>query len=350
MHLLLIGRSLPHLLGLSRALLRIESAQLGTPRRLCLATFAWCHQGRSHLRCDALHRNVFVAQLGAVFIDVGPNHLAELGDEAIAQLLGQHVGFGDAPAELDPGARSVGVLATGTARRGEAPVKFGVGYHQSGVDFDRHRSSVPRGAPRVAPDSEPRAAHVRTDRYGRVVNPSNPHIVVLVGSLRSTSVSRAIARAVERTAPSGSKIELFELHAVPLYNGDIEAAGRPEPVEALNAAVAAADGLLICSPEYNLSFPAVTKNAIDWLSRPPRAWTDTALSLVVTTPGPRAGLSLRTHFDTIMARQPVRLFESMGIGDYGTKLDADGELTDPETVALLTHFLARFAAFCGHRT
>jgi len=157
----------------------------------------------------------------------------------------------------------------------------------------------------------------------------------------------ATNRAAQRGLGEGVTLALHDVADVPLYNGDLEDAGVPASVQALHEAVGAADGLLLFSPEYNGSFPAVTKNVIDWLTRPPKSWEGTAVSMVVTTPGPRAGQSFRGHFDTIMGFQPVRLLASHGIGSYGEKLDDQGELVDTEAVAELTEFVARFAAFAA---
>lgn len=170
-------------------------------------------------------------------------------------------------------------------------------------------------------------------------------ITAIVGSLRTGSVNGAVARAAIEVAAEHAEIDLFEMAGVPFYNGDTEEAGLPDVIQALHDSVEVADGLLIFSPEYNGSFPAVTKNTIDWMSRPPKSWEGTPVSMVVTTPGPRAGLSLRTHFDAIMAFQPVRLFPSFGIGSYGEKI-VDGELSDPDARAELGTFLAEFADFC----
>jgi chromate reductase len=169
-------------------------------------------------------------------------------------------------------------------------------------------------------------------------------ILAIVGSLRTGSVNAATARAAVRSTPEDIAITLYDVSGVPLYNGDDEDAGPPDPVVALHAAVSAHDAVMLFSPEYNGSFPAVTKNVIDWLSRPPKAWDGVPFTLVATSPGPRAGLGVREHFSTIMTRQPVRLFETHGIGSYGDKLDG-GELSDRDTVAELGEFVGRFAEF-----
>lgn len=175
---------------------------------------------------------------------------------------------------------------------------------------------------------------------------TNTKILAICGSLRRGSVNAMVARAAIAAAPDGASIEMFDLADVPFYNGDVEEAGVPTSVQALQEAVGAADGLLIFSPEYNGSFPAVTKNMIDWLSRPPKLWEGTAVSLVVTTPGPAAGGSIRAHWDTIMPFQPVRLFESLGIGEYPKKIN-DGAVSDEATLAEIAAHTAAFAAFCA---
>src|SRR4051794_17602290 len=70
--------------------------------------------------------------------------------------------------------------------------------------------------------------------------------------------------------PEGSELTAGSIRDIPLYDGDVEAeAGIPAPVRELREAIAAADGLILATPEYNNSIPGVFKNAIDWLSRPP---------------------------------------------------------------------------------
>jgi len=93
-------------------------------------------------------------------------------------------------------------------------------------------------------------------------------ILGIAGSLREGSYNRALLRAARELLPSG--VELLELdpRTLPFYDGDVEAAGDPEPVVALKEAIRGADALLIATPEYNRGVPGVLKNAIDWASRP----------------------------------------------------------------------------------
>src|ERR671938_2109252 len=95
-------------------------------------------------------------------------------------------------------------------------------------------------------------------------------IVGISGSTRRGSFNSSLLRALAAAAPKEVQVRIESIAAIPLYNGDEEAAhGVPEAVAKLKDAIASADGLLLVTPEYNNSIPGVTKNAIDWLSRPP---------------------------------------------------------------------------------
>lgn len=94
-------------------------------------------------------------------------------------------------------------------------------------------------------------------------------ILGIAGSLRKASANAGLLRLAAESAPADAVVEIFDLSSIPLYNGDVEAAGMPASVTAFRQAIAAADALLIASPEYNYSIPGVLKNALDWASRPP---------------------------------------------------------------------------------
>ncbi|MBM7470424.1 NAD(P)H-dependent oxidoreductase [Subtercola frigoramans] len=95
-------------------------------------------------------------------------------------------------------------------------------------------------------------------------------ILVLVGSLRAGSTNRQLAEAAIGVAPEGVALTIFEgLSDLPFYNEDIDVEGSvPAAAAAYRAAVAAADAVLVVTPEHNGTIPAVLKNAIDWASRP----------------------------------------------------------------------------------
>ena len=173
------------------------------------------------------------------------------------------------------------------------------------------------------------------------------NVVGFAGSLRRGSYNRALLRAATELAPPALHIVIHELDGIPLYNGDIEAAGAPPNVVQLRDAIRQADGLLIATPEYNHGVPGVLKNAIDWLSRPPRdsVLNGKVAALLGASPGmtgtARSQSQLRQAFvftDTYALLQPEVL-----IGRAHEKFDADGRLVHQATRDFLVTFLGRFA-------
>ena len=92
-------------------------------------------------------------------------------------------------------------------------------------------------------------------------------IAVVVGSLRKDSINRQLATALIRLGSDDFQFTAIEIGDLPLYNQDNDAHPAPS-VQRLKAAIAAADGVLFVTPEYNRSIPGVLKNAIDHASRP----------------------------------------------------------------------------------
>ncbi|HKE93026.1 MAG TPA: NADPH-dependent FMN reductase, partial [Povalibacter sp.] len=93
-------------------------------------------------------------------------------------------------------------------------------------------------------------------------------LIGISGSLRRQSFNTALLRAAVAFMPGGTALEIAQIGDIPLYNGDVEAEGIPASVTSLKSRIAAANGLLLATPEYNNSVPGVLKNTIDWLTRP----------------------------------------------------------------------------------
>jgi chromate reductase, NAD(P)H dehydrogenase (quinone) len=90
-------------------------------------------------------------------------------------------------------------------------------------------------------------------------------ILAVSGSLRAHSTNTTVLLAAARLAPDGVQIELYQgLGDLPLFNPDLDG-NEPEAVRTFQAALAAADGILICSPEYAHGVSGAMKNALDWL-------------------------------------------------------------------------------------
>jgi len=96
---------------------------------------------------------------------------------------------------------------------------------------------------------------------------SQYHIAVIVGSLRRDSFNRKLADAVVKLASPEFSFKQVQIGDLPLYNQDDDSSPA-ESVKRMKAEIAAAQGLLFVTPEYNRSIPGVLKNTIDHASRP----------------------------------------------------------------------------------
>lgn len=92
-------------------------------------------------------------------------------------------------------------------------------------------------------------------------------IAIIVGSLRKASINRKVARSICGLRNENLDCSMIEIGDLPLYNQDLDA-NPPDQWQRFRQQVAAADGVLFCSPEYNRGIPGVLKNAIDVGSRP----------------------------------------------------------------------------------
>jgi len=172
-------------------------------------------------------------------------------------------------------------------------------------------------------------------------------LFAFAGARRVASSNRALLGIAAAIAERhGATVDLAELRDfdIPLYDGDLEAAsGIPAGVRQLAERIAAADGFLLASPEYNFSVPGVLKNAIDWLSRtkpmPLRGKRALLLSASPSLVGGNRGLwALRVPLELL----GVHVFPDMfSLAQAHEKLDASG-VNDPALAKLLEKLVERF--------
>jgi chromate reductase, NAD(P)H dehydrogenase (quinone) len=181
-------------------------------------------------------------------------------------------------------------------------------------------------------------------------------IIGLSGSLRRGSYNSAVLRAASALMPAESVLEVESIAGIPLYNADDEAtSGVPAPVARLKDLIAGAHGLLLVSPEYNNSLPGVTKNAIDWLSRPssdvPRVFRGRPVAIAGASPG---------GFGTILSQNAwLAVFRTLGadfwsggrllVSRAGSVVGADGEISDAATRQAIEKFVGGFVTYVEAR-
>jgi chromate reductase len=130
-------------------------------------------------------------------------------------------------------------------------------------------------------------------------------ILAIVGSLRKDSFNKQLALAAKKALAGQADLEILDYTAVPFFNQDLEHPA-PEAVTKVRAAVKAADGLWIFTPEYNHYFPGVLKNLIDWLSRPisanePQVLAGKKVAISGITPGMSGTVIAQDHLVTVLS-------------------------------------------------
>ena len=176
-------------------------------------------------------------------------------------------------------------------------------------------------------------------------------ILAISGSLRKGSFNSGLLRAAQALHPD--HIEIGSIADLPLYNADVEAAGFPAAVEALKQRLARTDGLLLVTPEYNNSVPGVTKNAIDWLSRPSgdidNVFRDKPVAIIGASPGGFGTLLSQSAWLPVFRTLRARIWTHGRLMVSGAKnvFDEESNLVDDGIRERLDDFVGGFIAFCA---
>ena len=170
--------------------------------------------------------------------------------------------------------------------------------------------------------------------------------LVFAGSIRTDSLNRKLAlAAAEELRARGVDVTVADLrdYPMPMYDGDLEAGqGVPERAQAFRQLIQDHDALVIASPEYNGSFPALVKNAIDWASRarsgerPAAAFHGKTAALLATSPGPGGGKRGLRHLRELLEMIGVHVLPGdVSVPKGSAAFDGEGRLARPEDAAAL---------------
>ena len=165
-------------------------------------------------------------------------------------------------------------------------------------------------------------------------------ILIFAGSTRQDSYNRKLAKVAASIArQQGAEPSLLELsdYDIPLYNADLEAQGTPADVIRLKQAMHSHAAWIVCSPEYNGSYPALLKNAIDWASSPVKGdaqWSDGVLpfrnkvvGMASASPGGLGGLRAQSHLAALLLNLECWVApRSHAVSHAAEAFDAQGHL------------------------
>jgi chromate reductase, NAD(P)H dehydrogenase (quinone) len=159
-------------------------------------------------------------------------------------------------------------------------------------------------------------------------------ILGISGSLRGDSYNTRLLRAAARRLPPAAELELLTgLAAVPPFDEDAEAGPTPDAVDRLRSQIAAADAVLIATPEYNASVPGVLKNAIDWASRPfpDNVLRDRPVAVIGASTGLFGAVWAQAELRKVLRHTGAHVLdEELPVGSAAWAFTDDGDLVDPE--------------------
>ncbi|HEY8515423.1 MAG TPA: NAD(P)H-dependent oxidoreductase [Candidatus Binatia bacterium] len=177
---------------------------------------------------------------------------------------------------------------------------------------------------------------------------STYRIAVVVGSLRRESFNKRLAQELIAIGPPDFSFEQLRIDDLPLYNQDDD--GNPaDSVRRLKQEIAAAQGLLFVTPEYNRSIPGVLKNAIDHASRPhgQNAWAGKPAGVIGASMGKIGTALAQQHLRNVLACLDVPVlgqpeaFITVSNASFGP----DGRLADADTARFLRKWMDRYSVW-----
>jgi chromate reductase len=179
---------------------------------------------------------------------------------------------------------------------------------------------------------------------------SMSQIAIFVGSLRKDSINRKLAHAVTQLAPSQLSFTWPRIDDLPLYNQDDD--GNPHAnVVRLKREVAAAQGVMFVTPEYNRSIPGVLKNAIDHASRPygQNAWAGKPAGVIGASIGAPGAAMAQQHLRNVLAYLDVPTLAQPEVFVQVTEdfFDERGNVARADTKKFLQGWMDRYASWIG---
>lgn len=157
------------------------------------------------------------------------------------------------------------------------------------------------------------------------------NVVAISGALRAASTNTALLQLAKELGKDVVNIEILDIKGVPLYDGDIEAAGIPDQVKTIADKIAAADGLYLATPEHNYSISAAMKNIIDWVTRvQPNPLVKKPIAIATAAAGGAGGARAQYDLRKILVYSGSHVLSTneVQIGANYLKFTQTGELTD----------------------
>ena len=166
-----------------------------------------------------------------------------------------------------------------------------------------------------------------------------PRLLGISGSLRKASSNTAILKSMAEAVADRAVLDIFPLNDIPLYDQDIDIEPFPPAITAFREAIAAADGVVISSPEYNYGMSGVLKNALDWASRPygKSRLTGKPVLTITASAASTGGVRAQTQLnETLTAIAALVVLRPQSVIGSALQKMTDGKFTDETSLKFLS--------------
>lgn len=171
-------------------------------------------------------------------------------------------------------------------------------------------------------------------------------VAVLVGSLRSGSFTKAVAKSVAKLASPQLECKFVEIGDLPLYNPDLDTDNPPAAWTRFRNEISQVSAVLFATPEYNRSIPAALKNALDVGSRPygKSVWDKKPAAIISVSPGMLGAFGANHHLrqPLVFLNMPVMQQPEAYWSNVSAILSDDGQVLDAESIDRLKNFIDAF--------
>jgi len=168
-----------------------------------------------------------------------------------------------------------------------------------------------------------------------------PRVLAVVGSLQARSSNGALVRSfAAMLGPGVEFIETRALHALPPFNSDFESENVPAAVTEWRAELAAADAVVLATPEYAFGIAGALKNSLDWVVGSGEFVGKPVVLIGASTMPTGASLALEALERTIRVMS-ADVLGSLGVAHVRAKMDQAGQVTDAQTVTALETLAAK---------
>ena len=177
------------------------------------------------------------------------------------------------------------------------------------------------------------------------------NILLISGSFRSGSHNQVLLDET-RQLLAGHEVHQARIDHLPFYDAALDGEKRPPAVREFIQAVTSADAIIIATPEFNHSIPAVLKNALDWASRPAfqSPLKGKPVTVLSASPSPHGGNLLQAHLKQVLDSMLCHIYPAVSycLGNSGEKI-RDGRLVDEQGLQRLQRHISGFSHWAGQQ-